>query len=80
MLVSVCIHVCVMFRMSLPHNLVFLPLGDSSGEVQVLVDLALWRRVMEDVKTESVVLVEGVVRERPGKDKKEMCAVYGRIC
>ena len=60
------------YRMSAPQGLVFLPLGDATGEVQVLVQLPLWRQVLENVGSESVVLVEGVVRERPERDKREV--------
>jgi len=49
-----------------------LPVGDATGEVQVLVQLPMWRQVMENVSSESVVLVEGVVKERPERDKREV--------
>ena len=55
-----------------PSNMVFLPLGDASGKVQLTVKIPLWKQTMEGIRSESVVLVEGVVQERPEKDKKEV--------
>ncbi|XP_011406016.1 PREDICTED: aspartate--tRNA ligase, mitochondrial-like [Amphimedon queenslandica] len=47
-------------------GVVFVPLSDATGTTQVVTDNEEHREVLQSLPTESVVLVEGVVSDRPG--------------
>ncbi len=50
-------------------DVAFIPLGDHSGTVQLTCDSKKWARVVESLRTETVVMAEGIVKARPEKDR-----------
>jgi len=53
-------------------DVAFLPLADSSGCVQLLIQKNRWNDFLSSVKIDSVVKASGVLQARPEKDQKSV--------
>lgn len=50
-------------------NIAFIPLGDSTGMMQLTCDMQRWKDLLSDVSSECVVMATGIVKARPEKDQ-----------
>ena len=54
-------------------DMIFLPLADATGVVQLTLRGSEWQQFLTELSKESVVKVTGVVHARPAKDQNKVC-------
>ena len=50
-------------------DIAFIPLGDSTGTIQLTCDSKRWKDILSVVRSETVVMATGIVKARPRKDQ-----------